>query len=110
MSTFKILVPVTASVLFALPMVGLAQDRGQNEVAGSLSYTDIADVSTTSIDVSYGRYLTPQHEVGMNVAYMDTDVDEFGSIDGTTLGAFEPFEAAVMTSFHGNGAVPAVNI
>ena len=91
MSTFKILVPVTASVLFALPMVGLAQERGQNEVAGSLSYTDIADVSTTSIDVSYGRYLTPQHEVGINVAYVDTDVDEFGSIDGTTLGAFYQF-------------------
>ena len=91
MSTFKILVPVTASVLLALPMVGIAQDRGQNEVAGSLSYTDIADVSTTSIDVSYGRYLTPQHEVGLNVAYVDTDVDGLGSVDGTTLGAFYQF-------------------
>ena len=68
-----------------------AQDRGQNEVAGSLSYTDIADVSTTSIDVSYGRYLRPQHEVGMNVAYVDTDVDGLGSVDGTTLGAFYQF-------------------
>ncbi len=91
MSTCKVLIPVTAAVLFAMPMVGVAQDRGQNEVAGSLSYTDIGEVSTTSIDVSYGRYLTPQHEVGLSVAYMDTDFDELGSVDGTTLGAFYQF-------------------
>jgi hypothetical protein len=91
MSAYKVLIPITAAVLFALPMVGFAQDRGQNEVAGSLSYTDVGEVSTTSIDVSYGRYLTPQHEVGLSVAYMDTDVGEFGSIDGTTLGAFYQF-------------------
>ncbi len=91
MSAYKVLIPVTTAVLFALPMVGVAQDRGQNEVAGSLSYTDIADVSTTSIDVSYGRYLTPQHEVGLNMAYVDTDVDGLGSVDGTTLGAFYQF-------------------
>ena len=87
----KILLPVAATVLLALPMTGFAQDRGQNEVAGSLSYTDVGEVSTTSIDVSYGRYLTPQHEVGLNVAYVDTDVDGLGSVDGTTLGAFYQF-------------------
>ena len=65
MSAIKALLPVTAAVLLALPMVGIAQDRGQNEVAGSLSYTDIADVSTTNIDLTYGRYLTPHHELGM---------------------------------------------
>jgi hypothetical protein len=91
MTTRKALLPVAATMLLALPMLGVAQNRGQNEVAGSLSYTDIADVSTTSIDVSYGRYLTPQHEVGMNVAYVDTDVDGLGSVDGTTLGAFYQF-------------------
>ena len=91
MTAAKTLLSVAATVLLALPMTGLAQDRGQNEVAGSLSYTDIGDVSTTSIDVSYGRYLTPQHEVGLNVAYMDTDVDGLGSVDGTTLGAFYQF-------------------
>lgn len=91
MTAVKILLPIAATTLLAMPMIGVAQDRGQNEVAGSLSYTDIADVSTTSIDVSYGRYLTPQHEVGLNVAYVDTDVDGLGSVDGTTLGAFYQF-------------------
>jgi hypothetical protein len=43
--------------------------------AGSLSYTDIGRASTTSIDVSYGRYLTPHHKVGVNVTFMDTDGD-----------------------------------
>lgn len=91
MTATKSLLPIAATMLLVMPMIGVAQDRGQNEVAGSLSYTDIADVSTTSIDVSYGRYLTPQHEVGLSVAYMDTDVDELGSVDGTTLGAFYQF-------------------
>jgi len=101
MSTCQVLLPVTAAVLFALPVVGVAQDRGQNEVAGSLSYTDIADVSTTSIDVSFGRYLTPQHEVGLNMAYVDTDVayiggdlgDAYDFGDGVSAGAkYHPYE------------------
>ena len=91
MTTRKILLPVAATMLLAMPLIGVAQDRGQNEVAGSLSYTDIADVSTTSIDVSYGRYLTPQHEVGLNVAYVDTVVGGLGSVDGTALGALYHF-------------------
>jgi hypothetical protein len=91
MSAYKVLLPVAAVVLLALPMAGIAQDRGQNEVAGSLSYSDIGQVSTTSVDVSYGRYLTPQHELGMSLAYTNTDIDELGSVDGTTLGAFYQF-------------------
>jgi hypothetical protein len=91
MTASKVLIPFAATVLLAMPMIGAAQDRGQNEVFGSLSYTDVGDASTTSIDLSYGRYLTPQHEVGLSVAYMDADYDELGSVDGTTLGAFYQF-------------------
>lgn len=91
MTFHKALIPAAASVLLALPAIGAAQDRGINEVAGSLSYTEIGEVSTTSIAVSYGRYLTPQHEVGLNVAYMDADYDGLGSVDGTTLGGFYQF-------------------
>jgi hypothetical protein len=60
----KILLPLATGVLLALPMASIAQDRGVNEVFGSMAYTDIGDASTTSIDVTYGRYLTPQHELG----------------------------------------------
>jgi len=99
MRNHKTLLPVTAAVLLALPMIGMAQDRGQNEIAGTMAYTDIGEVSTTTIEGSYGRYLTPHHEVGMNVAYMNTDFDELGSADGTTLGAFYQF------NFDGGGTM-----
>jgi hypothetical protein len=38
-----------------MPMIGVAQDRGQNEVFGELSYSEIGEASTTNIDVSCGR-------------------------------------------------------
>ena len=87
----RILFPLATGVLLALPLAGIAQDRGVNEVFGSLAYTDIGDASTTSIDVSYGRYLTPQHELGVSFGYMDADYDGLGSVDGTTFGAFYQF-------------------
>jgi hypothetical protein len=73
-------------VLFAMP--AFAADRGVNEVAGSLSYTDVEDTTTTMIDLSYGRYLTNMHEVGLTVSYMELEVDDVDSVDGTTLGVF----------------------
>lgn len=82
---------IAASLLLALPMAAGAADRGVNEVAGSAAYTDIGDASTTNIDLTYGRYLTPQHEVGVTLGYVNTDLDEAGSADGTTLGAFYQF-------------------
>jgi hypothetical protein len=87
----KILFPVATSLLLALPLAAAAADRGVNEVAGSLAYTDVGDASTTSIDLTYGRYLTAQHEVGMTLGYMDADFDGVGSVDGTTIGAFYQF-------------------
>lgn len=87
----KALFPVATTLLLALPFAGFAADRGVNEVSGSLAYTDIGEASTTNIDLSYGRYLTPQHELGVTLGYTDTDVDEVGSVDGTTLGAFYQF-------------------
>ena len=39
-----------------------------------LAYTDIGEASTTSDRASYGRYLTPQHEVGGSFGYTDTDM------------------------------------
>jgi hypothetical protein len=87
----KILFPVATTLLLSLPLAGIAQDRGVNEVFGSLAYTEVGELSTTSIDVSYGRYLTPQHEVGVSLGYVNTDFDDVGSADGTTLGAFYQF-------------------
>ena len=85
------LFPVATSLLLALPVAGFAADRGVNEVSGSLAYSDIGDASTTNIELSYGRYLTPQHELGVTLGYTDTDVDGLGSVDGTMLGAFYQF-------------------
>jgi hypothetical protein len=87
MSLSRILLPVTAA-MFALPLAAVAADRGVNEVAGMAAYTDIGSASTTTIDLTYGRYLTPQHEVGGSIGYTKTDVDDLGSVDGTSLGAF----------------------
>lgn len=73
-------------VFAATPL--LAQDRGVNEVAGSLSYTDIEDTTMTMVDLSYGRYLTEMHEIGLTGSYIDVELDDVGSVDGTTLGLF----------------------
>jgi hypothetical protein len=86
----RILLPVTAA-MFALPLTAVAADRGVNEIAGMASYNDIGSASTTNIELSYGRYLTPQHEVGGTFGYTETDIDELGSVDGTSLGAFYQF-------------------
>lgn len=72
--------------LFAMP--AFAADRGVNEVAGSLSYNDIEDTTETMIELSYGRYLTDMHEIGLTASYMEVDIDEVDSVDGTTLGVF----------------------
>jgi hypothetical protein len=90
MTLTRILLPVTVA-MFALPLATVAADRGVNEVAGMAAYTDIGSASTTNIDLTYGRYLTPQHEVGGSLGYTKTDVDDLGSIDGTSLGAFYQF-------------------
>jgi hypothetical protein len=91
MSACKILFPIAACMLLALPTPGVAQDRGQSEVSGTLSYTDIDNASTTNIALSYGRYLTPQHEVGLTGSYEEVDIDGAGSVSGTTIGAFYEF-------------------
>ena len=80
------ILPFAACALIALPVA--AADRGTNEMAGSLTYADVEDVSMSMVAVSYGRYLTPMHEVGVTGSYVNLDVDEFDSIDGTQLGAF----------------------
>lgn len=85
------LLPVATSLLLTLPMAAFAADRGVNEIAGSAAYTDIGQASTTTIDLSYGYYFTPQHEAGVTLGYTNTDVDGLGSLDGTTLGAFYQF-------------------
>jgi hypothetical protein len=90
MSLTRILIPVTAA-MFALPLAASAADRGVNEIAGMAAYSDIGTASTTNIDVSYGRYLTPQHEIGGSLGYTKTDIDDLGSVDGTSLGAFYQF-------------------
>ncbi len=90
MSFTKILLPITTA-MFALPLTAVAADRGVNEVAGMAAYTDVGSASTTNIDLTYGRYLTPQHEVGGSIGYTKTDIDDLGSIDGTSLGAFYQF-------------------
>lgn len=85
------LFPIATTLLLALPVAGFTADRGVNEVSGSLAYADVGEASTTNIDLTYGRYLTPQHELGVALGYTSTDVDGFGSLDGTTVGAFYQF-------------------
>jgi len=85
--TARILLGAAAlGVLFAMP--ALSADRGANEIAGNLSYTDIEDTSMTMVDLSYGRYVTAMHEFGLTGSYIDLEVDDLGSVDGTTLGVF----------------------
>lgn len=78
---------VALAALMALPLASIAESLGKNEVSGSLSYNDIEDVSTTSATLSYGRYLTDMHQVGVTAGYVDMEYDG-ASVDGTTLGAF----------------------
>lgn len=78
---------VALAALMALPLASIAESLGKNEVSGSLSYNDIEDVNTTSASLSYGRYLTELHQVGVTAEYVDMEFDG-ASVDGTTLGAF----------------------
>jgi hypothetical protein len=78
-------VAVAATAFLAIPVASVAAD---NEVSGSLSYNDINDVTLTTAELSYGRYLTEQHEVGLTTSYMRLKVSGEGSLDGNELGAF----------------------
>lgn len=84
----NVLVTLAALPLVAFSSLAAAADKGVNEVAGSLTYADIEDVSTTMLALSYGRYLTPMHELGVNVSYEKLELDDVDSTDGTTLGGF----------------------
>jgi hypothetical protein len=89
--------------------------KGQNEIAGRLSYAnvDAGPVETTETDfsLSYGRYLTDSHQVGLIASYFDQEIEEegFGSVsaDGTALGAFYHFNfltSGIITPFLGVNA------
>jgi hypothetical protein len=84
----NVLVALATLPLVAFSSISTAADKGVNEVAGSLSYTDVEDVSTTMLGLSYGRYLTPMHEFGLNASYTKVDVDDFDNVDGMTVGPF----------------------
>jgi hypothetical protein len=84
----NVLVTLAALPLVAFSSISAAADKGVNEVAGSLAYTDIEDVSTTMLGLSYGRYLTPMHELGVSVSYEKVEMEDVGNVDGTTLGGF----------------------
>lgn len=84
----KALIPAALLAVFALPTSALAEGKGVNEIAGSLSYNDIEDTTLTALSISYGRYLTERHELGLSAAYLDLEVDGLGSVDGTMIGAF----------------------
>lgn len=89
MSKTRILGTLAATALLTLPVAALAAGTpaGKNEVAGSISYNDIEDTTLTNLSVSYGRYLTDVHEVGISAGYIDLEVDG-ASADGTMLGGF----------------------
>jgi hypothetical protein len=83
-------VAVAGLAFLAAPLACLAQNKtnGSNEFSGSASYTDIEDVSQTVLELTYGRYLTRMHEVGITAGYIEFDLGDLGSIDGTSLGGF----------------------
>lgn len=89
---------LAAGVLISVPLTSLAAGvaKGQNEVAGLVTYADMdyGDFNSkeTDLRLSYGRYLTDMHEIGVSIGYFKQEVGEedFGSVsaDGSTLGAF----------------------
>jgi hypothetical protein len=78
---------VALAALTASPLASIAESPGKNEVSGSLSYNDIENVSTTSATLSYGRYLTDMHQVGVTAGYVDMEYDGAGA--GAKIYAFE---------------------
>lgn len=80
--------------MLTVPCVGLAADKadGRNEISGMISYADIdygsgVDSQETDIRLSYGRYLTDMHEIGVSAGYFKQEIEDV-SADGGTLGAF----------------------
>lgn len=105
---------IAASILLSVPLAGFAGEtaKGQNEMAGSLTYTNLdsgfIETTETQVDLSYGRYLTDSHEVGARVTYYETEIEEEGfgseSIDGMGFGVFYHFNfvtSSVVTPFLG---------
>jgi len=96
--TSKIVGLLTAGVLISVPLSGVAAGvaKGQNEVAGLITYADVdygdSDSKETDLRLSYGRYLTDMHEIGVSVGYFKQELgdEDFGSVsvDGSTLGVF----------------------
>jgi len=99
--TRKIVGLALSSVLAfsAVPALADQPVAGENELAGRLNYTDIdygsGSVTNTEFTLAWGRYLTPNHQVGLNASYIDQEIeDDFGdslSADGSTLGVFYAF-------------------
>ena len=97
---------LAAAVALAFSSTAMAADKGVNEVSGSMTYADIEDVSIFFLNGSYGRYITPMHEVGVNATYanIDSDIDELGgSLDGIMVGPFYQ-----LNFDHGGNLVPFI--
>lgn len=91
MSKSRLAAVVAAISFLSMPLASHAANvhpAWENEFSGSASYTDIEDVTFTSAEFSFGRYLTQMHELGINVAYMRVEISGLGSVDGTEIGPF----------------------
>lgn len=103
----------SALVLCSAPCVGWAAGKadGANEIAGLITYADVdygsgVDSQETDIRLSYGRYLTDMHQVGVSVGYFKQEIENI-SADGSTLGAFYALHFPMsgnMTPYIGVGA------
>jgi hypothetical protein len=84
---------VLIMVLAGSAAVAGSLEKGDNEIFGSFSYTDMSvdgasvDVTMTQLSASYGRMFTDSIEAGGSLTYFDIDLDG-PSADG---GIFEPF-------------------
>ena len=115
--TRKIVGLALSSVLAfsAVPAWANQPVAGDNELAGRLSYLDIdygsGSVTDTEFTLAWGRYLTANHQVGLNASYIDQEIDDdFAgsvSVDGSTFGVFYAFHfgtAGITTPYIGVNA------
>jgi opacity protein-like surface antigen len=93
----KIAIAALVLVLAAAPALAAETAQGDQELAFTFSYSDtdfgdvdgidLGELKTTVLEGRWGYYLTGMHELGLDVSYAKTELEDLDT-DSTTLGIF----------------------
>ena len=65
-----------------------APPTGSNEMSVAGTYADVEDTNLTALQLTYGYYIDPMHEVGVGGSFVKFEVEDEFDLDGSWLSAF----------------------